>query len=124
MSSQKRNQTEFTLKPKKEIIDAAINEPNQSKLARIMSQKRGIDVKRTTMKGILSKRDVIEAAMEEGVSAKRKKLKVPINLEFDEGVLIWLKQAICENRPVSGDLINEKALKLAELLHTQNFTTS
>ena len=34
MSSQKRKQTDFMLKEKKEIIDAAKKEPNQSKLAR------------------------------------------------------------------------------------------
>ena len=55
MSSRKR--TEFTLKKKKETIDAAKNEPNQCKLAvaRAMSEKWEIDVKRTTVKGILSK---------------------------------------------------------------------
>ena len=38
------------LKEKKEIIDAAKKEPNQSKLAWEMSKKWGIEVKRITVK--------------------------------------------------------------------------
>ena len=124
MSSQKRKQTDFTLKEKKEIIGAAKKEPNQSKLAREMSKKWGIEVKRTTVKGILSKKDAIEAAIRAGIPSKRKKLKPAKHLELDEGVLIWLKQAREQNLPVVGDLIKEKALKLAELMHIPDFIAS
>ena len=117
MSSQKRKRTDFTLKEKKEIIDAAKKEPNQSKLAREMSKKWGIEVKRTTVKRILSKKDAIEAAIRAGIPSKRKKLKPAKHSELDEGVLIWLKQAREQNLPIVGDLIKEKALKLAELMH-------
>ena len=56
MPFQKPKRTEFTLKKKKETIDAVKkNEPNQSKLTRVTSRKWGINVKRTTVKGILSK---------------------------------------------------------------------
>ena len=124
MSSRKR--TEFTLKKKKETIDAAKNEPNQCKLAvaRAMSEKWEIDVKRTTVKGILSKKNEIKAAIESGVPSKRKKLKLAQNLNIDDGMLVWLKQKRQQNLPVSGDLIRENALKLAELLHIRNFTAS
>ena len=64
MSSKKHKQTDFMLKGKK-IIDAA-KEPNQSKLAREMSKKWGIEVKRTTVKGILSMKDAIEVAIRAG----------------------------------------------------------
>ena len=47
MSSQKRKRIDFSLKQKLEIIDASKNEPNQTKLAKEMSKKWGIDVKRT-----------------------------------------------------------------------------
>ena len=60
MSSQKRKRTEFTLKEKKEIIDAAKKEPNQSKLAREMSKKWGIEVKRTTVKEISARRSKVK----------------------------------------------------------------
>ena len=142
MSSQKRKRTDFTLKEKKEIIFfpstksqfacafemqniAAKKEPNQSKLAREMSKKWGIEVKRTTVKGILSKKDAIEAAIRAGIPSKRKKLKPAKHSELDEGVLIWLlKQAREQNLPVGGDLIKEKALKLAELMHIPDFIAS
>ena len=112
MLSQKRKRTEFTLKEKKEIIDAAKKEPNQSKLAREMNKKWGIEVKRTTVKGILNKKNAIRA----GIPSKRKKLKPAKYSELDKGVLIWLKQAREQNLPVGSDLIKEKALKLAELM--------
>ena len=39
-------------------------------------------------------------------------------------MLIWLKQAREQNLPVVGDLIKEKALKLAELMHIPDFIAS
>ena len=57
-----------------EIIDAARKEPNQCKLAKEMNKKWGVEVKRTTVKGILSKKDAIEAPIKAGVSSKSKKL--------------------------------------------------
>ena len=121
MSIQKRKRTDFTLKQKKEIIDAAKKEPNQSKLAREMSKKWGIEVNRTTVKGIISKKDAIEAAIKAGVPSKRMKLKPSHHSKLDDGVLMWLKQARGQNLPVCGDLIKEKALKLAELMQIPNF---
>lgn len=124
MSAQKRKRTDFTLKEKKEIIDAAKKEPNQSKLAREMSKKWGVEIKRTTVKGILSKKDAIEAAIKAGVPSKRMKLTQAHDPKLDEGVLMWLKQARGQNLPVSGDLIKEKAMKLAELMHIPDFMAS
>ena len=122
MLSQKRKRTDFTLK-EKEIIDAA-KEPNQSKLAREMSKKWGIEVKKTTVKEIFSKKDAIEAAIRAEIPSKRKKLKPAKHSELDEEVLKWLKQAREQNLPVGDDLIKKKALKLAELMHIPNFIAS
>ena len=49
MLLQKRKRTDFMLKEKKEIIDAAKKEPNQSKLTKEMSKNWGIKVKRTNV---------------------------------------------------------------------------
>lgn len=124
MSTQKRKRRDFTLKEKKEIIDAAKKESNQSKLASEMSKKWGVEVKRTTVKGILSKKDAIETAIKTGVPSKRMKLTQAHEPKLDEGVLMWLKQARGHNLPVSGDLIKEKAMKLAELMHIPDFMAS
>ena len=86
-----------------------------------MSKKWGIEVKRTTVKEILSKKDAIEAAIRAGIPSKCKKLKPAKHSELDEGVLIWLKLAREQNLPFDGDLIKEKALKLAELMHIPDF---
>ena len=124
MPTQKRKRTDFTLKEKKEIIDAAKKKPNQSKLAREMSKKWGIEVKRTTVKEILSKKDAIEAAIKAGIPSKRTKLNLAQHLKLNDRVLIWLKQAREQNLPVAGNLIKEKALKLAELMHIPDFIAS
>ena len=97
---------------------------NQSRLSREMSKKWDIDVKRTTVKGILSKKDAIEAAIKAGIPSKRIKLKPAQHSKLDDEVLIWLKQARGQNLPVSGNLIKEKALKLAELMHIPDFIAS
>ena len=121
MSTKKRKRTDFTLKEKKEIIDAAKKEPNQSKVAREMSKKWGIEVKRTTIMGILSKKDAIGTAIKGGIQSKRMKLKPAQHSKLDDGMLIWLKQARGQNLPVRGNLIKEKTLKLTELMHIQDF---
>ena len=88
MSSQNRKQADFTIK-EKEIIDATKKEPSQSKLAREMSKKWGIKVKKTTVKGILNKKDAIEAAIKAGILSKRKKLKPSQHvLKLGDGVQI------------------------------------
>ena len=80
------------LKEKKESIDAAKKEPNQRKLAKAMSKKWGVKVKRTTVKGILSTKDAIEAPIKAGVSSKSKKLTQAHAPKLDDGLLMWLMQ--------------------------------
>ena len=75
MSTLKRKRTDFMLKEKKEIIDAAKKKLNQSKPAREMSKKWGIKVKRTTVKAIISKKNAIEATVKAGILSKHMKLK-------------------------------------------------
>ena len=53
-----------------------------------MSKKWGIEVKRTTVKEILSKKDAIEAAIKAGIPSKRMKLKLAQHSKLDDRVLI------------------------------------
>lgn len=124
MSTQKRKRTDFTLKQKKDIIDAAIKEPNQSELARMFTKKWGFEVKRTAVISILNSKKLIEEALDSGIPLKRKKLMIGQHSGLDEAVLVWLKQARSQNLPIGGDLLREKAVKLAELLHIENFKGS
>ena len=110
ISSQKRKRTDFTLKEKKEIIDAVTKEQNQSKLAREMNKTWGIKVKRTRVKRILSKKGSIEAAIKAGIPSQRKKLKPGQHSKLDGRVLIWLKQAREHNLSVGGNLIKTEGL--------------
>ena len=101
-----------------------MKEPNQSKLTRLMSKKLGIEVKRTTIKGILTQKNAIELAITAGAPPKCMSLKRPQSPKLDKAVLLWLKQARGQKLPVSGDLIKEKAIKLSELLKIPDFTAS
>ena len=76
------------------------------------------------MKGVLNKKDETEAAIKAGVSSKRMKLMQAHYPKLDEGVLVWLKQAREQNLPVSGYLIMENAMKIAELMHIPDFMAS
>uniref|UniRef100_A0A915DHM8 HTH psq-type domain-containing protein n=1 Tax=Ditylenchus dipsaci TaxID=166011 RepID=A0A915DHM8_9BILA len=62
-----RKRTDFTLEQKRAIIEAAKRESNQTKLARDFTMKWGFEVKRTAVQSILSNKEAIEAAVEEGV---------------------------------------------------------
>nr|XP_039263757.1 LOW QUALITY PROTEIN: tigger transposable element-derived protein 4-like [Styela clava] len=89
-----------------------------------MSKKWVIEVKRTTVSGIFGKKDAIETPIQAGVPSKRMKLKPSHHSKLDDGMLMWLKQARGQNMSVGGDLIKEKSLKLAELMHITNFMES
>ncbi|KAF2357356.1 Zinc finger CCHC-type [Trinorchestia longiramus] len=70
-------------------------------------QKWGIEVKRATVKGILDKKDAIEAFINAGLPSKRIKLTQAQDPKLGEWVLMWLKHA-GQNLPVGGYLIKEK----------------
>jgi len=89
-----------------------------------MRKNLGIEVKKTTVKGILSTKDAVEAAIKVGVPPKRMKLTQAHNPKLDEWLLMWLKQARGQNLPVSGDLIEKKAMKLDELMNILDFMAS
>uniref|UniRef100_A0A915EGX2 HTH CENPB-type domain-containing protein n=1 Tax=Ditylenchus dipsaci TaxID=166011 RepID=A0A915EGX2_9BILA len=111
MNSEKRKRTDITLEQKQAIIEAAKRESNQTKLARDFTMKWGFEVKRTAVQSILSNKEAFEAAVEEGVPMKRKKLTQANNPMLDEALIKWSKQARGENLPSV-----EKALTLAELM--------
>ena len=75
------------------------------------------------MKGILSKKDAIKAAINAGVPLKHMKLVQAHDTKLDEGVLMWLKKARGQNLPVSSNLIKE-VMKPAELIHILDFMVS
>lgn len=120
MDSQKRKRTAFTLEQKKEIIAASKKEQNQTQLAKDFTKKWGFEVKRTTVSTILSTKETVTDAIEEGVPAKRKRLTLAHDSRLDDAVLKWFKQARGENLPVSGDLVKVRI----ELLYLTFVQTS
>ena len=114
MSAQKSKRTNLTVKEKKEIIDAAKRKPNQSKLAREISKKWGVEVK----KGILSKKDEIEAAIKSGVQSKPMKLMQTHDPKLDEGTCKGT-ESTCQRRSDQGE-----GDETGQLMHIPDFMTS
>ena len=82
---------------------------NQSKLAREMSKKWGINVKRTTVKGIFSKK--MQSCHQSYNSIKRHEAEAGSTLEARRrGAHMAEASKRTEYLPVSGNLIKEKAL--------------
>ena len=86
MSSQKCKRTDFMLK-EKEIINIAKKEPNQTKMAREISKKWGIEVKSTRHE------ECNQGGIKARIPSKYKKLKLAPYSKLDNKVLIQLKQA-------------------------------
>ena len=62
-----------------------------------MSKKWGIKVNRTTVNGILSKKDAVEAAIKTGIPSKRKKLKPAQQSKLDDEVTVEAETILLEN---------------------------
>jgi hypothetical protein len=95
----KRKQTAISLETKMHILEAAKTETNQTKLA------TQFDLPRTTIRGILEKKDVLEAAVDAGGEAKRKRLTAARHPELDSTLLTWAKLARSKNINLTGDLL-------------------
>ncbi|XP_023318329.1 tigger transposable element-derived protein 6-like [Trichogramma pretiosum] len=81
------------------------------------------DIKPSTLSGILkNKEDVLKAFETESPSRKRKR-----GAEYDdieEALIVWFEQARQNNIPISGPIIQEKALSYAKLFNNHQFQAS
>ncbi|CAB0042470.1 unnamed protein product [Trichogramma brassicae] len=81
------------------------------------------DIKPSTLSGILkNKEDVLKAFETESPNRKRKR-----GAEYDdieEALIVWFEQARQNNIPISGPIIQEKALSYAKLFNNDQFQAS
>jgi hypothetical protein len=94
-----RKHTPISLEKKKEIIDVAAKNNNQTKLS------EQFKIPRRTISDILGNKASIQKAIEEGGNAKRAWLKLGTYPAMEEALVRWIKQVRSSNLPVSGDVV-------------------
>ena len=117
----KRSHKEISLEDKIVLIRASEAKPKPTQQQ--LSTQFGIG--RTTVSDILKKRKHYEEAWEENVFAKRRRISK--NHEADslnDMVFSFFNQARAKNIPISGPLLQKKALQYAEELEMSDFKAS
>lgn len=117
-SGQKNKRRTLTLEEKKRIIDASTGNENRTELA------KQFGISRTTLNGIIGSKRKLEEAIQAGGSVKRTRIYPSRHDELEQAILIWFKQVRSQNLAVSGQLLKEKAMKLAEELAIDTFHAS
>ena len=113
MSSKgKRKRQEFDLKTRYEVIKFSDANPQES--TRKLAEK--LNCGRTQIQGILLKRDEIVSAFEANASSDTKRSRGGKNAEIDSALLEWFRKARSKNIPISGPILQEKALQIAKAL--------
>jgi hypothetical protein len=109
MSSKgKRKRQELDLKTCYEVIKFSDSNPKES--TRKLAEKFGCG--RTQIQKILLKRDEILSAFEDNSSGDTKQLRGK-NAEIDCAFLEWFRKARSKNIPISGPILQEKAMQIA-----------
>lgn len=88
---------------------------------------RQFQLPESTLKGILaSKEKILEAAQTFGLGSKSKRQKIQCGRseEFDKALLQWFHEARAANIPLSGVILKENAIVLAEKFGMENFQAS
>jgi len=102
MSAQKRKRQTISIEIKKQIIDASSVGNSLGDLA----TKFGIP--RSTIQGIIQKKDDILEAIDSGVSGKRAHLKPAKYEDLEYAVLTWFKQVRTQNVVIDGPTLQVK----------------
>jgi hypothetical protein len=110
MSSKgKHKRHELDLKTRYEVIKFSDSNPKES--TRKLAEKFGCG--RTQIQKILLKRDEILSAFEANSSGDTKRLRGGKNAEIDSALLEWFRKARSKNIPISGPILQEKAMQIA-----------
>src|SRR4051812_45119614 len=91
----------ITLTDKTAIIEASKSIPKVADLVKHFNSKYA----ESTIRTILSDKDNILNAIDEGASSKRARIKSAKHRELESAVLTWLKEVRSKNEPVDGPLL-------------------
>lgn len=119
--SAKRRRMELSLKQKIDLIQDAEKDPKLSKVE--LSKQYGIG--RSTVIDILKKKDSYKEQYELNISGKRKRVEVNSKYsEINNLLHEWFQQARAKNVPLTGTILQDKALKIAKELKFTDFKAS
>lgn len=106
MSTQKRKRQTISIETKKQIIDAKAADSSKSyaNLAKDFS-KNGLILTKANVQTIIGDKDKILAAIDDGIGAKRARVKPSKYEDLEAAVLMWFKQVRSQNVVVSGPLL-------------------
>ena len=111
-STGKRKREELGLKARFEVIRFSDANPKES--TRKIAKK--FNCGKTQIQSILLKKDEILKAFEANVSSNTKRSRGAKNEEVDNALLEWFQKARSKNMPISGPILQEKALQIAKAL--------
>lgn len=106
MATPKRKRQAISVEIKKKVIDAAAVDPKKSyqDLANEFSNDQ-LKLEKTNIQRILNGKAKILTAIDDGVDAKRAKLRTPKEPDLEAAVLTWMRQIRSENVAVTGPLL-------------------
>ena len=118
--SPKRSRNDLDLKWKIELIKQydSIPKPTQKDLA------KSFNVGTSTVSDILKKKEEYLKQFVENAPDKRKRFNSGKFCDLNKLIYKWFVQARAKNVPLSGPIIQEKALNIAEELHISDFKAS
>ncbi|XP_065284391.1 tigger transposable element-derived protein 6-like [Dermacentor albipictus] len=118
MATQVKKRKTLSLEQKAQIIAQA--ESGRKKAA--IAEDFGIPA--SSLSTILGSKDSVRMALASGTSSKHKKVTRPLHEELDKAVHAWFVEARASNVPLSGSIVQQKALNYACLLGIDDFKAS
>nr|CAD2160329.1 unnamed protein product [Meloidogyne enterolobii] len=115
----------ISIELKKQIIDYYLANPKTS-LKQIAEEFSNFNVllKKSSIHSILKNKQNIIAAIDNGIKIKRSHLTKGRHANFDDALLNWIRQVRAENVVITGTLLKEKAMEMANLMGIDNFKAS
>uniref|UniRef100_A0A914M3W3 HTH CENPB-type domain-containing protein n=1 Tax=Meloidogyne incognita TaxID=6306 RepID=A0A914M3W3_MELIC len=115
----------ISIELKKKIIDYYLANPKTS-LKQIAEEFSNFNVllKKSSIHSILKNKQNIIAAINNGIKIKRSHLTKGRHANFDDALLNWIRQVRAENVVITGTLLKEKAMEMANLMGIDNFKAS
>nr|CAD2203470.1 unnamed protein product [Meloidogyne enterolobii] len=115
----------ISIELKKQIIDYYLANPKTS-LKQIAEEFSNFNIllKKSSIHSILKNKQNIIAAINNGIKIKRSHLTKGRHANFDDALLNWIRQVRAENVVITGTLLKEKAMEMANLMGIDNFKAS
>ncbi|XP_070377297.1 tigger transposable element-derived protein 6-like [Dermacentor albipictus] len=118
MATSSRKRKFLSLEEKARIISAASSGRKKGDVA------ADFGISQSTLSTILKSKDAIAQALSSGTSAKRKKLTQAAHEDLEKALYTWFLDVRAKKMPVSGNMLQQKALGYACMLGINDFKAS